>query len=75
MYLQMLWLMTSKEKVRCKWCDAIVQYDEPLLDQEKIKNPGYKKSHKTHSNKAFCSPPCYQKWYYQHVTKPKREAS
>ena len=75
MYLQMAWVMASKKKVYCKWCRAIVNFEDPPLELEKLEEAGYKKSHKTHSNKAFCSPPCYQKWYYQNVTKPKREAS
>ena len=66
--------MASKEKVHCKGCQAIVNFEDPPLELEKLGKAGYKKSHKTHSIKAFCGRPCYQKWYYQNVTKTKRKA-
>ena len=72
MYLQMAWLMASKEEVRCKWCSRVVNFEQPELSQERLGEKGYRKDYKTRVDKEFCTKRCKDRWYYRNVTKPRR---
>lgn len=79
MYLQMAWLMTATEEVRCQGpgCTKIIRYDQPELSLEQLEQlgqRGYRKPYKPRSDKVFCDTPCKNRWRYQNVTKPKRES-
>jgi hypothetical protein len=63
MYLQMYWLMSSGDAVRCKYCKRIISLNRPL--PEARKPPKHKK---------FCNNACRQSHYYHKKTKPKRQA-
>lgn len=72
MYLQMSWLMTATEEIRCKWCTRIISFEQPALSLELIGESGNRKPYKPRVDKEFCDRRCKDKWHYQNVTKPKR---
>ncbi len=74
MYLQMAWLMTAKEEVRCKLCGRVIAFEQPTISSEDLGQKGYRKPYKTRSDKEFCDRVCKDGWYYQNVTKPRRES-
>ena len=74
MYLQMAWLMTAKEEVRCKWCDRVIAFEQPTISSKDVGQKGYRKPYKTRADKEFCDRRCKDRWHYQNVTKPKRES-
>jgi hypothetical protein len=72
MYLQMAWLVAAKEEVHCKQCGRIIDYEQPEIPREQLpEQPGWHRPHKTRSDKEFCGKGCANKWYYEHVTKPR----
>ena len=75
MYLQMAWLMTAKEEVRCKWCGRVIAFEQPPISSEDVGQKGYRKPYKTQADKEFCDRLCKGRWYYQNVTKPKLESA
>ena len=72
MYLQMAWLMTATEEIRCKWCDKVISFEQPEVSDERVAQKGYRKPYKPRADKEFCDRLCKGRWYYQNVTKPKR---
>ncbi len=80
MYLQMSWLLTSTEQVRCKWCGDVITFKQPELPLERLGEKGFRKEYKTRVDRDFCvqkngvEDKCCDAWYYQNVTKPRREA-
>ena len=73
MYLQMAWLLIAKEEVHCKQCGRVINYDQPEIPWEQIlAQKGRRKPYKTRSDKEFCSKSCANRWYYEHVRKPRR---
>ena len=74
MYLQMAWLMTAKEEVRCKWCSRVIAFEQPPIPSEDVGQKGYRKPYKPRVDKEFCDRRCKDRHYYQHKTKPKRES-
>jgi len=74
MYLQMAWLMTAKEEVRCKWCGKVISFEQPRVSSENLDRIGYRKPYKTRADKEFCDRRCKDRWYYQHKTKLKRKS-
>jgi len=73
MYLQLAWLMTSKEKARCKWCGGVITFEQPTISSDDVGQKGYRKPYKTRVDKEFCGRMCKDRWYYQNKTKPERE--
>jgi hypothetical protein len=74
MYLQMAWLMTAKEEVRCKWCGRVIAFEQPPISSEDVGQKGYRKPYKTRADKEFCDRQCKDRWYYRNVTAPKRRS-
>lgn len=80
MYLQLAWLLASTDQVRCGWCGDIVSHSQPNQNPEPPRKRGVRKEYKMRNDRAFCvqkdgvDDKCYDAWYYQNVTKPKREA-
>ena len=72
MYLQMAWLMTAKDEVRCKWCGRVIAFEQPLISSENLGQRGYRKPYKPRADKEFCDRQCKDRWYYRNVTAPKR---
>jgi hypothetical protein len=68
MWLQNLWLLTATEAPRrCRWCDNIIDYDQPSQPQGK-KPKGRKKE-------KFCNKTCANAYRYRTTTKPRRQAA
>ncbi len=72
MYLQMAWLMTATEEIRCKWCGKVISFEQPELWDEGTMRRGYRKPYKPRADKEFCDRGCKDRWHYQNVTKPKK---
>ena len=71
MYLQMYWLVAAGEKhvTRCRQCGRHIHLTARAPGSE-----GEGGLRKPRQDKRYCNNACRQSYYYQNVTKPKREA-
>jgi hypothetical protein len=77
MWLQMFFLFTSANPIRCKnWeCPNIIDIENP----QPVEDPGLRKNargrYKTRADKRFCSKSCANRYHYLTKTKPRQRAA